>query len=67
MEACSSDFLGNRLSICLKTQENQENLHRDGRSQEFSYAFWLQVSRPASERWKSNYVSLTRVPLPGCW
>jgi hypothetical protein len=25
---------GNHLSICLKTEENQENLCRDGRSQD---------------------------------
>jgi len=39
MEACSSDFLGNRLSICLKTKEKKENLYRDGRSQDLPYAF----------------------------
>jgi hypothetical protein len=34
MEASSSDFLGKCLSICFETQENQENLYRDGGSQD---------------------------------
>jgi hypothetical protein len=41
-EACSiNSELGNHLSICLKTEENQENLCRDGRSQDLPDAYWL--------------------------
>jgi hypothetical protein len=50
-EACSSNFeLGNHLSICLKTEENQENLCRDGRSRDLPDAYWLLASSPADER-----------------
>jgi hypothetical protein len=39
-KACSSNLeLGNHLSICLKTEENQENLCRDGRSQDLRDAY----------------------------
>jgi hypothetical protein len=35
-DACSSDLeLGNHLSICLKTEENEENICRDGQSRDF--------------------------------
>jgi hypothetical protein len=30
--------LGNHLTICLKTDENQENLRRDGRPQDIPQA-----------------------------
>jgi hypothetical protein len=41
--------LGNHLSICLKTEENQENLCRDGRPQDLPDAYWLLASSPANE------------------
>jgi hypothetical protein len=40
LEAYSSNLeFGNHLSISLKTEENQENLCRDGWSQELPHAY----------------------------
>jgi hypothetical protein len=44
-DACNSNFvLGNHLSICLKTEENQETWERDGQSHGLPDAHWLAAS-----------------------
>jgi len=49
------------LSTCLKTEENQENFDRGGRSQDLPVARWLLASSPANKTWKSPKVSPTNV------
>jgi hypothetical protein len=50
-EGCISSWeLGNHLRICLKTEENQEYLCRDGRSQGLPVTHWLLASSPANKR-----------------
>jgi hypothetical protein len=72
-EACNSNLeFGNHLSICLKTEENQENLCRDGRSQDLSAdAYWLLANSPANKncRVRENLGQgiFFNFCLPDCW
>jgi hypothetical protein len=40
--------IGNRLSICLKTEESQQNLCRDDLSQKFLVTYWLLAGSPVT-------------------
>jgi hypothetical protein len=42
---------GNRLRVYLKTEETQENLCRDDRSQDLPEAYWLLASS-----WQAKYI-----------
>jgi hypothetical protein len=62
-EASSSNLeLGNRLSIYLKTEENQENLFLDGRSQDLPGAYWLLASSQAAKEYGNTLGSPNWVP-----
>jgi hypothetical protein len=45
-------------SICLRTQHNEDNLHRDGRPQDLLDAHCLLASSSGNNRWKSFSFSL---------
>ena len=50
--------LGSHLSICLRTEDKEENLHRDCRSPDLLDAYCLLASSSANKRRKSLSVSL---------
>lgn len=57
---------GNPCRICLKTEEKEENLCQDGRSQGLPYTYWLETNSAITKTPKAPNISVTWEPLL-CW